>query len=186
MLVIEPRAVAPRRGPSPRVAIGARLAPYNGPVAPAQPAASMQQTPARAAQTLRAAGKFSTALDPSRLNAAQLQLLRLTQPEAPGTRRAAAYHGKPLPAPQPQPAEATPAVSSEPQPAGRRHDRSPGRSVPLHINPRDACSQPLPFAEQLVRALVQVPSTPPQLMSLMKRGDSVVMPGSLQQDEAAT
>ena len=146
----------------------------------------MQQTPARTAQTLRAAGKFSTALDPSRLNAAQLQLLRMTQPEAPGTRRAAAYHGKPMPVPQPQPSEAGPAASSEPQPAGRRRDRAPDRSVPLHLNPRDAGSKPPPFAEQLVRALEQVPSTPPQLMSLIKRGDSVVMPGSLQNVGAAT
>ena len=127
------------------------------------------------------AGKFSTALDPSRLNAAQISLLRLTAPEAPGTRRAAAYHGRPLPPPEADAAEsAVPAASGAPQPAGRRRDKSPARAVPLHLNPREARSAPPPFAEQLVRALEQVPSTPPQLLSLMKRGDSVVMPGSLQ------
>ena len=158
--------------------------------------------PTRPAGMLRAAGRYTSQLDPSAIDGDHLRLLQSTQPHAPLTQRAVAYHSGMTPsaihiAPSPQQRKAV--AAGEPAPWHKWQSRAAPsaeapapaitqkskqqptreREVPLHVHKRNHRGAPPPKSEQLVRALAQVSSTPPQLLSLMRRGDSMVMPGSV-------
>ena len=122
--------------------------------------------PQRATFTLRSVGKFSTALDPSHVSAAQLRHLREQQPDSLFTRRAAAYRGL---APSawtgslPHPDNGI--VQSSQHPLPQFQAARPKQKAALEI------MNSIPFSEQLADRLKEVDGTPPQFLSLVKRGE---------------
>ena len=135
---------------------------------------------------LRAAGKFSTQVDPSYVSASQAALLREVYPESVSARRFARYHNLPGSASSPSGGELRPSAS---EPRVRRalpgsRSLSPTHSLAQSV----ASSRParssrgargkldddemsLDFPEQLCRKLAELPGFPPQVLSLMRRGE---------------
>jgi hypothetical protein len=133
-----------------------------------QPATASRGQPARApsTHTLRSVGKFSTQLDPSHVSPAQLRHLREQQPDSLFTRRAAAYRGLPPSASasslhHPE----SGIVLSSKRPLPQFQAARPKQAAALEI------MNSIPFSEQLADRLKEVDGTPPQFMSLLKRGE---------------
>ena len=133
---------------------------------PAQSATTSRAEPTRkpSTVTLRSVGKFSTLLDPSHVSPAQLRHLREHQPDSLFTRRAAAYRGLQPSASAgalPYPEIGLPATRPLPQ----FQAAQPKQKRELEI------INSIPFSEQLADRLKEVDGTPPQFVSLVKRGE---------------
>ena len=135
---------------------------------PEQSATTSRAEPARAPSTvtLRSVGKFSSQLDPSHVSPAQLRHLREHQPDSLFTRRAAAYRGL-------QPSASAGSLSypeiglqlSSKRPLPQFQAAQPKQKRELEI------INSIPFSEQLADRLKEVDGTPPQFVSLVKRGE---------------
>ena len=135
---------------------------------PQQPATASRGQPTRSPSTftLRSVGKFSTQLDPSHVSSAQLRHLREQQPDSLFTRRAAAYRGLPPSASTgslPHPENGI--VLSSKRPLPQFQAARPKQKAALEI------MNSIPFSEQLADRLKEVNGTPPQFLSLVKRGE---------------